>query len=194
MLSRADTAAAWPDRRAVPAGAHRPALAIACEPGVLADVQLRPITQADLPFLCRVYASAREDELAALAWSSVEKSAFLSQQFACQHQYYQEHYADAQFMVIMRGTHAIGRLYWLDRAGHAVLIDFSLLPQWRGTGIGTALLRQLLQRADVARQSTTLHVEPTNRAQHLYRRHGFTVLADNGVYLRMHRAPREGVR
>ncbi len=160
------------------------------ELGVLADVRLRPITDDDLPFLCQVYSSARAAELSAITWSDEEKAAFLRQQFAGQHRYYREHYADSQFMVILRRGQSIGRLYWRDNGVDASLLDISLLPESRGGGIGSAILSRLLERADQVCQSITLHVEPDSPARRLYCRNGFEVLANNGVYLKMRRPPR----
>src|SRR4051812_8492249 len=50
---------------------------------------LRPETEDDTPFLFRVYASTREQELAqAVGWSAEQKLAFLTQQFQAQRQHY----------------------------------------------------------------------------------------------------------
>ena len=68
-----------------------------------AGVVLRPITEADLSFLFRLYASTREEELATIVdWTLEQKSAFLRQQFAAQHAWYQEHYAGASFDVVAK--------------------------------------------------------------------------------------------
>jgi len=159
--------------------------------GVLAGVRLQTATDEHLPFLCRVYGSARADELAAIDWSDAEKNAFIEQQFAFQHRYYHEHHPDAQFLVITRDDQAIGRLYWRSEGDQAALMDISLLPEYRRAGIGTAILTLLMARADADGQTTTLYVEPNNPAHRLYRRFGFEVVADNGVYLKMCRAPRD---
>ena len=52
---------------------------------------LRPITEADLPFLAEVYASTRRDELAPVPWTDDQKTRFLRWQFDNQHRYYQEY-------------------------------------------------------------------------------------------------------
>jgi ribosomal protein S18 acetylase RimI-like enzyme len=59
-------------------------------------------------------------------------------------------------------------------------MDIALLPAYRGQGIGTRLLDALLAQAQGA--PVTLHVEPLNPAQRLYRRLGFRLLEDRGVY------------
>jgi hypothetical protein len=50
-------------------------------------VTLRPIGADDLPFLCALYASTREQELAAVAWDPAQKTAFVQMQLAAQHAY-----------------------------------------------------------------------------------------------------------
>ena len=55
-----------------------------------ADYTLRPIHDGDLPFLERLYASTRTEELARVPWSVEQKAAFLHQQFTAQHAHYQQ--------------------------------------------------------------------------------------------------------
>ena len=60
-------------------------------------IVLRSIRADDMAFLCRVYASTREEELAVTDWSAAQKEAFLVMQFNAQHTYYQENYRGAAF-------------------------------------------------------------------------------------------------
>jgi ribosomal protein S18 acetylase RimI-like enzyme len=178
-------AAAWPL-----ASPQAQALSALCGEGLLADVRLLPAGDEHIPLLRRVYASARAEEMATTGWSEADIEAFLAQQFLFQHQYYHEHYADAQFLVITRKNEAIGRLYWWCEGDRASLMDICLLPEHRGAGIGNAILTQLLAGADANGVTTALHVEPYNPALRLYERHGFEVIGTNGVYLKMHRLPK----
>jgi GNAT superfamily N-acetyltransferase len=152
-------------------------------------VHLRPISDADLPFLGALYASTREAELRQVPWSETQKAAFLASQFSCQHTYYQVHYPAARFDVIEREGRAIGRLYLasLDGVGCGELriIDVALLPAERGRGIGTRLLRAIITRAESEGRSVSIHVERDNPALALYERLGFRLREDRGVYLFM---------
>src|SRR4051812_5914829 len=66
-----------------------------------AGLTRRPMTDADLPFLARLYASTRVEELAVVAdWSEAQKATFLQMQFDAQHAHYQQHYAGADFLMI----------------------------------------------------------------------------------------------
>ena len=68
-----------------------------------AGLTFRHITEADLPFLARLYASTRTEELAVTPWSAEQKAAFLAMQFQAQHAHYQQHYPTADWLVTMRG-------------------------------------------------------------------------------------------
>jgi ribosomal protein S18 acetylase RimI-like enzyme len=57
------------------------------------------------------------------------------------------------------------------------------MPEHRGRGIETALLRGLLAEADAAGKSVSIQVERVNPALRLYQRLGFAVAEDKGVYL-----------
>ncbi len=182
--------------RAAPARPKAPAepFFLGEDEGVLAGVRLQPASDDHLAFLLRVYSSARAEEMATTGWSEADIAAFLAQQFQFQHQYYREHYADAQFSIITRHDEAIGRLYWWCEGDRASLMDISLLPEHRGAGIGNAILTRLLAQADAESVTTTLYVEPYNPALSLYERHGFEVIGANGVYLKMHRLPKPETR
>jgi RimJ/RimL family protein N-acetyltransferase len=152
-------------------------------------ITLRAIRPADEPFLCELYASTRAEELRPVPWTPAEKTAFLRQQFHAQHTHYQQHYPSARFDVIELGGRPIGRLYVDRRPDEILIVDISLLPACRGAGIGTGILRGLLAEAAATVRPTRIHVELTNPAQRLYRRLGFVLIADRGVYRLMECAP-----
>ena len=81
----------------------------------------------------------------------------------------------------------IGRIYIEQTASEIRLMDVALLPGWRGRGIGSALLRALIEQAEAASLPVGLHVEPYNPVLRLYQRFGFTTVETRGVYLFMQR-------
>ena len=147
-----------------------------------AGLTFRRIAEADLPFLARLYASTRTEELAAAPWSEQQKAAFLDMQFRAQHAHYQQYYPTADWLVTMRAGEDIGRLY-IDRwPSEHCIIDIAFLPDCRGTGLGGALMRDLLDEAAEAGKAMSIHVEKFNPALRLYRRLGFVTEEDKGVY------------
>jgi len=140
------------------------------------------MTDADLPLLARVYASTRTEELAVAPWTDAQKAAFLDMQFRAQHADYQANYPHADWLVVMRGSEEIGRLY-LDRwPSRHCIIDIAFLPEHRRQGLGEKLLRDLMDEAAAAGKSMTIYVEKFNPAMRLYRRLGFKTEEDKGVY------------
>ena len=144
---------------------------------------------SDREFLCRLYASTRQEELAPVPWSEPEKEAFLRLQFEAQDRHYQEHFPAAAFQIIELDARPIGRLYVDRRADEIRLIDIALLPEFRGAGIGTALLMELIDEAAAASKPLRIHVERFNPALRLYQRLGFRPLEEHGVYLLMEYRP-----
>ena len=142
----------------------------------------RRLSEADLPFLGRLYASTRAEELAPVPWSDADKAAFLNQQFRAQHAHYQQYYPNADWLVITQGGEDIGRFYIERWPSQHRIIDIALLPEHRGRGYGEALLRDTIDEADAAGKDVSIHVEKLNPAMRLYRRLGFTVEEDKGVY------------
>jgi ribosomal protein S18 acetylase RimI-like enzyme len=148
----------------------------------LPSTTLRPITQEDQPFLYHLYASTREEEMALVGWSQVDQEAFLAMQFQAQHTFYQEQFAGAQFDIIECEGAPIGRLYVDRRVDEIRIIDIALLPAYRGQGIGSHYMRQLLAEGQELGIPIRIHVEANNPAMRLYKRLGFRKVDTNGVY------------
>jgi ribosomal protein S18 acetylase RimI-like enzyme len=156
---------------------------------------LRSEREADLPFLRRLYVSTRWEELAIITqWSDAEKVAFLESQFGFQRHHYLTYYAATDCAILEQHGVPAGRLY-IDRQVKTLLVvDISLLPDWRRHGIGTALLQAVIAEARAAGKSVTISVEKFNPAQRLYRRLGFREVAEEGVHWVMEcpTAPEDG--
>ena len=154
---------------------------------------LRPETDADIPFLVRLYASTRAAELAPVPWTPEQKQAFLASQFQAQRYHYRTYFPDCAFDVLEQGGAPAGRLYLDTRRTSLHVIDIALLPERRGRGIGTAILEALQATARAGGKAVGITVEKHNPALRLYRRLGFADVADHGVYLEMEWLP-DGVQ
>lgn len=157
-------------------------------------ISLRPITDEDVSFLCKVYGSTREKELRQVEyWTEVQKQEFINQQFAAQHEYYQKNYIGGDFYVIEFKKEDIGRLYIhgnFQNAGIRI-IDIAILPNWQNQAIGSSLLKDILLIAENTNRHVSIHVESFNPAKKLYEKLGFKKISEtNGVYHLMEwRAP-----
>ena len=147
--------------------------------------ELRAETAEDEEFLFTLYASTRAQELALTNWSDEQKTQFCRQQFSAQTIHYRQHNPAAQFSVILRAGARAGRLYVNREEGKIHIIDISLLPEHRGAGLGTLLLRDLQAEAAHANQPLSIYVEKFNPALRLYQRLGFCPKRDESVYLLM---------
>jgi ribosomal protein S18 acetylase RimI-like enzyme len=145
-------------------------------------VELRDVVPADRPFLRDVYASTRWDELAPTGWTDAEKNAFLDQQFAAQDAHYTGNYEAVTYSVIVVDGFPAGRLYVARWPDEIRIVDVALLPSARGKGVGTSLLRELIDEAAAAGKRVTIHVERENPARRLYERLGFVRVEERGPY------------
>ena len=143
---------------------------------------LRPETAQDAPFLRRLYAVTRVEEMAYLPLSEEQKAAFLTMQYDLRQSQYRHNYPDADFLIVSIFDNPAGRI--AVHRGDAVfhLIDIALLPEWRGQGIGGRLITDLLSEASRQAKSVRLHVKADSRAMTLYHRLGFITVKSEGLY------------
>jgi ribosomal protein S18 acetylase RimI-like enzyme len=150
---------------------------------------LRPVEDADRAFLVELYRSVREPELAAVDWDDATKRAFVDQQFSAQDAHYRAHYPGATLDVIEVDGSPAGRLYVHRGPSDIRIMDIALAPASRGRGIGTELLRSLIEEADASGRKLSIHVEMNNPARSLYDRLGFLPAGEHGVYILLERPP-----
>ena len=148
-------------------------------------IALRPAQEDDLPFLYRVYASTRQEELALVDWDESQKDWFLHMQFDLRTRSYAQAFPAADCQVILRDGQPSGRLMVNRAPDQVLLVDIALLPEHRNAGIGTALVKTVINEAATAGKPVVLHVEKFNRARFLYERLGFSIFERSDVYLKM---------
>lgn len=151
--------------------------------------QLRPVTSQDRDLLIQIYGSTRLEELAVTNWSAEQQQAFILMQFNAQDTYYRQVYPQATYDIIEWNGQDAGRLYVNRTAKDLRIIDISLLPAYRGQGLGSAILAELLEEAKATHRSVGIHVETFNPAQRLYERLGFQRKHQEGVYWYMEHTP-----
>lgn len=153
-----------------------------------------PVSEDDWPLLAQVYAESRASELAPVPWPQAQKDAFLKQQFEAQRLHYATHYVGADLCVVRLHNEAIGRVYVYRSATELRLMDIALLTAFRGRGLGSAMLSELLDEADGAGLVVSLHVEHQNPVRRLYDRLGFELVEERGAYVFLRRVARESAR
>jgi ribosomal protein S18 acetylase RimI-like enzyme len=151
----------------------------------LPEVKLRPATDEDYDFMRVLYYSTRAEEMVRFPFTEQQKREFLDSQFAAQSSHYARHYPDCERSIIERDGVPVGRLFVDRTASDVRIVDIALLPEARGQGIGTSLLRSVMSEAARTPLPLTIHVEASNRALRLYEREGFRTISTDGVYLLM---------
>ncbi|MBV9957173.1 MAG: GNAT family N-acetyltransferase [Acidobacteria bacterium] len=152
-------------------------------------VTLRPVGPDDQDFLYKVYASTRRAEMAAWGWNEAQQDAFLRMQFIAQSRSYEAHSTSATHSIILLDGEPAGRLLVSRSEDEIQLTDISLLPEHRGHGIGTGLIKDLLDEAERDGRTVCLEVLRHNPAARLYARLGFVVTGEHDLYLQMRRHP-----
>jgi ribosomal protein S18 acetylase RimI-like enzyme len=153
------------------------------------ETRLRPVADDDREFLVELYDSVREPELAHLTWDAAARAAFIEQQFGAQDAHYRTNYPGATLDVIEVDGERAGRLYVHRGPSDIRIMDIAIAPAFRGRGIGTELLRALIEEAERSGRKLSIHVEMNNPAKRLYERLGFEPAGEHGVYVLMERPP-----
>ena len=147
---------------------------------------LRAVTPDDEGFLLFVYDSSRAEELAQVQWQDGQREAFVRWQFDLQRREYDARFPEAEYDVILVGKQPAGRI-WIGRdAAEIHLLDIVVLPEFQNRGVGTALLRSLIDEAMQTGKALRHMVFIMNTdAIRFYERLGFTVIEDLGAYKHM---------
>ena len=150
------------------------------------NVVLRPVTTDDNDFLLAVYANSREEELAQVNWAEGQNESFVRWQFEMQRREYDSRFPDARYEVILVDNQPAGRI-WVGSDDEQIrLLDIALLKEFQNRGVGTVLLRGLMEEA--ARASKVLRhmvFVLNNDAHRFYERLGFVIIEDLGAYKHM---------
>jgi ribosomal protein S18 acetylase RimI-like enzyme len=154
-------------------------------------VTLRPFETDDEEFAFELYSSTRAEEMAVWGWDMAQQQTFLKMQFRGFQQHYRLGLPDADDRIILLDGRPAGRLIVVRLESEIRLADISLLPEHRGKGVGSRLIREILDEAAVSGKAVTLHVEMMNhKAARLYERLGFEKLKNTGVHFFMECKPR----
>jgi ribosomal protein S18 acetylase RimI-like enzyme len=137
------------------------------------QVRLRPVTEADDAFLGSVYASTRAEEMARAPWTPEQKDAFVRMQYAAQKRHYAAMYPQASHDIIYIDKTAVGRIYLNRNAEQLHILDVTVLPEHRGQGAGSVLMRRLLEEAGASGKAVTIYVETFSPALRFFERLGF---------------------
>src|SRR5690606_20404347 len=110
------------------------------------------------------------------------RAAVAAREADAQHAHYLRAYPGADLAIVELAGAPVGRLYVHRRADELRLLDVTLLPEHRGRGIGTRLVRALLDEARARGVAVSCDVEHDNhRARALYLGLGFEPVFEDPV-------------
>jgi len=154
------------------------------------NVSLRPVTADDKEFLVSVYAGTRARELAQVQWEEGQKEAFVRWQFEMQQKEYETRFPDARYEVILVDGVPAGRIWVGSDDKQIRLLDIAVMEEFQNRGVGTILLRRLMDEATQANKPLRHMVFVLNdNAHRFYERLGFRVIEDLGGYKHMEWVP-----
>jgi ribosomal protein S18 acetylase RimI-like enzyme len=146
------------------------------------DVKLRPAAPEDADFLYGVL-KATMQEYVAQTWGWDEE---------WQQAHFREHFDPSKDQVIVLKGEDIGVLSVEPRQDHVFLSKIYILPQYQRLGIGTRLIRAVLERAHRRDVPVTLRVIKVNPARRLYERLGFVQVGETESHYLMKAVPCQG--
>jgi GNAT superfamily N-acetyltransferase len=144
-------------------------------------VGLRPATggASEEAFLYLLFASNRAAEMALMPISPADKEFLLQVQFRSMNDTYRKNYPAARYDIIELDRWPVGRIVTEVQANCVYYVDFALLPQAQGVGIGTTVLAAALEEPRRLGLPARLRSFSYNwAARRLYDKLGFAVVSE----------------
>jgi ribosomal protein S18 acetylase RimI-like enzyme len=160
----------------------------------LGMLHLRPERDEDAPFRFKLFCESRPAEFALLQLDPAAFEQLMRFQFHAQTVTYRANFPDARFDIIERDRAPIGRIV-VNRPGTMLhIVDQAIVPELRNRGLGTAIMKALMDEATRNGLPVRLKVASTNDpSMRLYRRLGFVPIRTEPLSIEMEwRAPALG--
>jgi ribosomal protein S18 acetylase RimI-like enzyme len=149
----------------------------------------RSETPQDEPFLRRLIMDTVAAQLGAAAWPADVRETILNLQYQARRQAVRSRFPNGESRIILVDGREAGWLYVAELPEETRLVEIMVLGEYRGQGIGTAVLSQLIATAEEAGKPVRLSVDARNAgAIRLYERAGFRFTGSDEVQRFMERA------
>lgn len=146
---------------------------------------------AEEAFFYLLFASNRAAEMALMPLSANDREFLLQVQFRSMNETYRQSFPGARYEIIELDRWAIGRIVSDVRADCVYFLDFALLPQAQGLGIGTTVLEAALEEPRRLGLPARLRSFPHHKpAQRLYDKLGFRIIAEEPPQIVLEWRPR----
>jgi len=147
------------------------------------SISLRAVGSDDTEFLFQVFSASHGAELDLSTLPDAQRQQLLRMQFQAQQDQYRNQYPTADNDVVLKDDERIGYLCAQRGPDAFALVDIALLPECRGSGIGSQLVRELIDLAQAENKTLHAHVLKHSPAWPLWQRLGFRQVSDDGVHL-----------
>ena len=111
-------------------------------------IERRAATPEDEPFLFHLYCAVRTHEFALLPAPVREHT--IRMQYAAQNDGYRSQFPGSGFEIVTLDAVNVGRIWIANLEDSYHLVDIAISPSAQGSGIGTALIRELQHEAERA--------------------------------------------
>jgi GNAT superfamily N-acetyltransferase len=142
------------------------------------NVGFREVTKEDLGFLYQMHVATMRDY--------VDQTWGWDDNF--QEKAFQDSFDPSELQMITFDHIDIGVVSLLRKKEEIFLRAVEILPQYQGRGIGTWIVNNIIQEADLHKIPVILYVLKVNPAQNLYKRLGFNVVSETETHYFMRKA------
>lgn len=161
-----------------------------------AFVTLRPVRPEDEPFLRELRARVDVERLGLRYWAPGTESLELANKIVqSQFNAHAAHYRrvknerDTKDCVIELNGHPVGRFIVSQNEEEVYLADLAVHPNFRGQGIGQAVIEAIKQECESSKRLLHLHVDLMNTALQFYAAQGFRVIGELATHYLMEWVP-----
>lgn len=139
------------------------------------SINLRTATSEDFGFLFHLHKITQMAYIEAI-WGWNEEN---------QLEYHRTSYGTAETCIIQLDDEDIGVLSLIRHDGYIFMQRLEILPEYQRRGIGSQIIRFVVEQASEQEKSVSLHVFKSNPAHELYEDLGFYIVSETETHYRM---------
>ncbi len=136
---------------------------------------LRPAEDTDFEFLYRLKVECLREYIEE-TWGWDE---------AFQRHYFAREFDPARLQIVTVNAQDVGEVSLEDKGHELFLAGIYILPAWQNRGLGTGIIRNILDLSRTAGKSVRIQVLKVNPARQLYERLGFEIYGESRTHYLM---------
>lgn len=149
------------------------------------DITFEPITPAHKELIYDIFRDIHPELTSIEGMAEDQMEMMLRFQFEIRQEQLRQLYPDAQYNLIIFDGEAAGLVY-TDSGSDLRIIEIGLFEKYRRKGIGSYVIRNIIEKADTLDKNVSLQVLwCNNTAYQFYKKLGFSLLHNNGAVYEM---------